>query len=170
MGLNAVLQHVKSVVDGITVPLQQKPLNAQVVPPPLEPLSGPMAWITPGTARGGRQTMPRGPGFTEPRWVVDITLDLLDSPNNPTLEQTFPLAVDAVLYALWGTTMPDFITDPTTGNKTQMLAIGEEYGFEPGNWVTTANGRTLIFRGRITTTVREALQTGQYSTGGTVIP
>jgi hypothetical protein len=170
VALNAVLQHVKTVIDGLAIPLQQKTLNAQVVPPPLEPLSGPMAWITPGSSRGGRQTSPRGPGFTEPRWIVDISLDLLSLPTDPNLEQIFPLAVDAVLYALWGTTMPDYIFDPTTGNKTQMLGIGEEYSFEPGNWVTTANGRALIFRGRITTTVREALQTGAYSTGGTVIP
>lgn len=170
MALNAVLQQVKSIVNGIAIPGQQKTLNAQVVPPPLEPLSGPMAWITPGRMRGARQSMPRGPGFTEPRWEIDITLDLLDLPTDPALEQVFPLAVDAVLYALWGAKMPDYITDPTTGIKTQMLAVGEEYSFEPGNWVTTSNGRMLLFRGRVTTTVRETMQTGVYATGGTVVP
>lgn len=170
MGLNAVLQHVKGVVDGLAIPGQQKPLNAAVVPPPLEPMSGPMGWITPGPMRGQRQTAPRGPGFTQPLWQVDITLDLQDLPTDPGLEQAYPLIVDAVLAALWAAPMPVFITDPTTGVKTQMLAIGEEYEFAAGNWVTTAAGRMILFRGRITTTVREAQQTGAYTTGGTVIP
>lgn len=163
MALNAVLQHVKTVLNGVAIPLQQKPLNAQVVPPPLEPLSGPMAWITPGPMRGRRQTMPRGPGFTSPEWQVDITVDLLDLPTDNNIEQVFPLAVDAVLYALWTDTMPVLITDPTTGLKTQLLAIGEDYDFEPGNWVTTANGRMMLFRGRVSTTVKEAMQTGVYA-------
>lgn len=163
MALNAVLQHVKSVVDGIAIPLQQKPLNAQVVPPPLEPLSGPMAWITPAPSRGRRQTMPRGPGFTGPEWTIDITLDLLSLPTDPNIEQIFPLAVDAVLYALWGATMTTPITDPTTNRTTQLLAIGEDYEVEQGNTVTTANGRAMLFRGRISTTVKEAAQTGAYA-------
>ena len=163
MALNAVLQHVKSVVNGIAIPLQQKPLNAQVVPPPLEPLSGPMAWITVAPSRGQRQTMPRGPGFTGPQWTIDITMDLLDLPTDTNREQVFPLAVDAVLYALWADTMPAFITDPTTNLRTQMLAIGEEYEVEQGNWVTTANGRMMLFRGRISTTVKEAAQTGSFA-------
>lgn len=163
MALNAILQHVKSVVDGIDIPLQQKTLNAQIVPPPLESLSGPMAYIWPAPSRGRRQTMPRGPGFTGPEWVIDITLDLLDLPTDPNLEQVFPLAVDAVLYALWAATMTESITDPTTSRTTQLLAIGEEYEFEPGNLVTTANGRMLLFRGRISTTVKEAAQTGAFA-------
>jgi hypothetical protein len=163
VALNAVLQHVKGVINGITIPLQQKPLNAQVVPPPMEPLSGPMAWITPGRMRGGRQTMPRGPGFTGPEWLIDVTLDLLDLPTDSNIEQVFPLAVDAVLYALWADTMPTFITDPTTNLRTQLLAIGEEYEFEMGDWVTTANGRMMLFRGRVSTTVKEAAQTGAYA-------
>lgn len=168
--LNSVLQHVKTVVNGLQLPGQGKPLDAAVVPPPLEPLNGPKGYITPGTMRGKRQTMPRGPGFTQPLWTVDITLDLLDLPTDPNLEQTFPLVADAVLLALFADTMPVFITDPTTGMRTQLLAIGEEYEFEPGDWKTTASGRMILFRGRVSTTVKEALQTGAYANGGTVVP
>jgi hypothetical protein len=170
MGLNAVLQHVKGVVNGIAIPGQQKTLTAAVVPPPLEPMSGVLAYVTPGRMTGRRQTSPRGPGFTEPHWPVDITLDLEDLSADPVIEQVFPLAVDAVLAAIWADTMPVFITDPTTGIRTQLLAIGEDYGYDPADWKTTASGRMVLFRGRITTTVKEAFQTGAYTSGGTVIP
>lgn len=169
IGLNAVLQHVKGVVNGISIPGQQQALSAAVVPPPLEPLSGVRAYITPGRMQGRRQTGPRGPGFTEPHWPVDITLDLEDLPGDSSIEQVFPLAVDAVLAALWADTMPVFITDPTTGIRTQLLAIGEDYAYDPADWKTTAGGRMILFRGRVTTTVREAFQTGAYTSGGTVI-
>lgn len=170
MGLNAVLQHVKGVVNGLQIPLQQKTLTAAIVPPPIEPASGVLGYVTPGRMTGKRQTSPRGPGFTEPRWPVDVTLDLETLPTDANLEQVFPVAVDAVLAAIWADTMPVFITDPTTGIKTQMLAIGEDYGYDPADWRTTAQGRLILFRGRISFTVKEAFQTGAYASGGTVIP
>lgn len=164
--LNAVLQHVKGVLNGLPLPGQAQPLDAKVVPPPLEGLTGVKAWITPGTMSGSRQTMPRGPGFTQPRWAVDITIDMLDLPTDSQIEQSYYLCVDAVLMALFADTMPVPLVDPTTNAQTQLLAIGEEYGFTAGNWVVTASGRAVLFRGRVTTTVKEALQTGAFASRG----
>jgi hypothetical protein len=157
--LNSVMQHVKGIVNGIEIPLQPKPLTARVVPPPVEPLAGPMGWITPGRMTGSRQTMPRGPGFTAPVWPVNITLDLLDLSTDPNIEQAYYLMVDAVFMALFTAEMPLFVTDPTTGLKSQLTAVSEDYGFTPGDWVTTANQRTVLFRGQVTATFREKLQT-----------
>lgn len=167
--LNSVLQHVKDVIDGLPLPLQDTPLTARVVPPPVEPLSGnsAIAYVTLASRMTGkRQTMPRGAGFTKPEWPVAVTIDFETLPTDTNLEQAFYVIADAVLLALWADPMPVFITDPTTGMKTQMLAIGEEYSVQLTHVVSTAQGRLYLFRGQVITTVKEATQTGAALTGG----
>lgn len=169
--LNSVFQHVKGVLDGLPLPGQSWPLTVRIVPPPVEPLGDkPIAYLTlAGRMTGKRQTMPRGPGFTGMDWPIGITVDFQDLATDPDLEQAFYLITDAILVALLATPMPVFITDPTTQVKTQLTAIGEDYGMQLGNLVTTASNRVLLFRGQITTTLREKTQTGAYlayATGG----
>lgn len=165
--LNSVLQHVKGVVNGLAVPGQSQPVTARVVPPPVEPMTdAPIAYVTlAGRAKGSRQTMPRGPGFTAVDWPVGITLDFPYPASAPDVEQAFYVIADAVLAALWADPMPVFITDPTTGVKTQMTAIGEDYSVQMRDVVTVASNRLYLFRGQIETTVREKAQTGAYLGG-----
>lgn len=160
--LNSILQHVKTVLDGLPLPGQSQPLTVRVVPPPMEPLgSAPIAYLTlGGRMHGKRQTMPRGAGFTQLEWPVAVTVFFEDLATDANLEQAFYLIADAILIALWAAEMPVPVTDPTTGVQTQLLAIGEEYGVQMGDVVATASNRTLLFRGQVTTTVREATQTG----------
>jgi hypothetical protein len=166
--LNSVFQHVRGVLDGLPLPGQSWPLTVRIVPPPVEPLGDkPLAYLTlAGEMKGKRQTMPRGAGFTGMDWPIGITVDFQDLSTDPNLEQAFYLITDAILIALWAAPMPALITDPTTQVQTQMTAIGEDYGMRMGNLVTTASNRVLMFRGQITTTVREKTQTGAALTGG----
>ena len=169
--LNSIFQHVKGVLDGLPLPGQSWPLTCHVVPPPVEPLGDkPIAYLTlAGKMQGKRQTMPRGPGFTGMDWPVGITVDFQDLSTDPNLEQAFYLITDAILIKLFATTMPVPITDPTTNLPSQLTAIGEDGSVQLGNLVTTASNRVLMFRGQVTTTLREKTQTGAYlgtATGG----
>lgn len=162
--LNSVLQHVKSVVDGLAVPGQSVPVTARVVPPPVEPMSdAPIAYVTlAGRAKGKRQTMPRYAGFTEIDWPVGITVDFPYPASAPDIDQAFYLISDAILAALWADPMPVFITDLTTQAQTQMTAIGEDYTVQVAGVVAVASNRLYLFRGMVETTVREKAQTGPY--------
>jgi hypothetical protein len=169
--LNSIFQHVKGVLDGLPLPGQSWPLTCHVIPPPVEPLGDkPIAYLTlAGKAQFKRQTMPRGAGFMGIDWPVGITVDFQDLSSDPNLEQAFYLISDAILIALLATPMPVFITDPTTQVQTQLTSIGEDGGVQLGNLVTTASNRVMLFRGQVTTTLREKTQTGAYlgtATGG----
>jgi hypothetical protein len=159
VGLNAIQQHVRGVLDGLTVPGQVGTLTAYVQPPTVEELDGARAYIWTPVGKGTRQSMPRGPGFTTRTWNVHIWLMYLDSTNSDTdIEQTFPLLIDAVDAALLAAVMPIFITDPTTEQPSQLLAIGEEYALDYPPARTPGNLQMLLSEALITTTVKEALQ------------
>jgi hypothetical protein len=61
---------------------------------------------------------------------VDVYLAYLDSADSPDLDSTFPLIIDAVMARFWTTTMPLKITDTETGQKSQILAVGEQWDLE----------------------------------------
>lgn len=158
MGLNSVQWHVKGLLNGLEIPGQQQALTAYITPPPVEPLNGPRAYIWGTTMRGRRQTMPRGPGFTKRTWAVDVFLTYLSAANDPLVDQAFPLLMDAVLAALEAATMPTFITDPTTGEQTQLLSIAEVYDHEYPPERATATQRLLLFGSRLGFDIEEARQ------------
>lgn len=169
MPLNSVQSYVKGILDGLTLPAPTgqpaSTLTAWVTPPTLEDLNGPRAYIWGGRNRGYRQTMPRAKpnqpatgGFKWLDWTIDIYLVYLTAPDDAQIDQEFPLMVDAVLSALWNTTMPVFITDPTTGLESQVLAIGEDWELEYPPERTPATLRMLYYTCRIAMDVREAVQ------------
>lgn len=158
MGLNSVQQYVKTLLNGLTIPNQASALEAWVVPPNVENISGPRAYIWGGRMREERQTSPRGAGYTWLVWTVDIYLMLLDNPQSATLDQNFPLLADTVMQTLRTTTMPTFINDPTTGARSQILSVGEEFEWEYPPQRATADMRMLIFEARLGATVKEAIQ------------
>lgn len=158
MGLNAVQQHVLGLLNNLVVPGQVGTLTAYVQPPTVDELDGARAYIWSPTAQGKRQTMPRGRGFSERNWNVHIWLMYLDSTEDENLDQTFPLLIDAVIAALLVDTMPVFITDPTTGAQSQMLAIGEDFSLDNPPARTPNSLQMLLSSALITTTVREAVQ------------
>lgn len=158
MPLNSVQQYVKGLLDGIEVPGQEQPLVCYVTPPVLEKPSGPRAYVWGGKVTRDRQTMPRGPGFAKFSWIIDIWLISLLNPQADGVDEIFPLVVDAVTNTLATTTMPIVITDPTTGQESQIQAIGESWDLDYPPEHTPATSRMLWYACHIGMDVLEVVQ------------
>lgn len=160
MPLNSVQQYVKGLLDGLVIPgpAPQQTLEAFITPPTVGPLDGPKCFVWGGVARGRRQTMPRGPGMKELPWRVDLYLNYETVPTDTDIDEAFPLVIDAVLNQLWTTTMPVKITDPTTGQQSQIQAIGEEWELEYPPERLPATLRMVFYSARIVMDVLEVVQ------------
>lgn len=158
MALNAILPYLEGVFDGLTVPGGVGTLHASVTPAAIQPLDGPKAYLLPATMHGRRRTAPRVLGDIELEWWVDVYLDFETNPNAANLNQQFALIVDAILYAAWGTAMPIFVTDPTTGRQTRIVAIGEEVELENPPVKTPATLRSLLYQALLRIQVKEWVQ------------
>lgn len=107
MPLSSIQQYVQKTINGITVPGQTLPLIAYITPPVMDKVGGaPKAYVWGGQCSIGRRTMPRGVGFKKLDWLIDIYLNYETNPNRPvvgevSLDEQFPVIVDAVMMALW---------------------------------------------------------------------
>lgn len=141
MPLRSVQRYVKGLIDGISIPGQQKPLQAWITPPSVENMDGPRAYVWGGHLNVTRQTMPRHAGFQSYPWTIDIWLAHLtvaDTQKNPDLDDEFPQIIDTVTQVFRSTTMPVFIdadgnvedvSAPVTDRAglTQIQRIGERW-------------------------------------------
>jgi hypothetical protein len=124
----------------------------------VEDIDRPKAYVMASRGRVKRQTAPRGPGFKWISWTVDVYITYETTPDSPEVDQEMPLIIDAVCTRLWTTTMPLFIDDPTTGQKSQILQIGEEFDIEYPPERTPATLRMLYYTARIGFDIYEAVQ------------
>lgn len=165
MPLNSVQVYVRDLLDGLAIPGVAQPLTAYVTPPVLEDLDGPRAYVWGARMRGKRQTAPRitkdevsKAGFKRLDWVVDVYLVYETLPDGPSVDQEFPVLVDAVMNKTWTTPMCVEITDPTTQVTSQILQIGEEFDLEYPPERTPATMRTLYYTCRLGLNIYEAVQ------------
>lgn len=162
MPLNSVQQYVAGLVNGIQVATIEKPIEAFITPPTVEDIDGPKAYVWGARNRGRRQTMPRGiapaAGFKRLDWTVDIYLVYETTPDDPMVDQEFPLIIDAVLTKLWSTPMPVFITDPITQQVSQIQSVGEQWDLEYPPERTPATLRMLWYSARIAMDILEIVQ------------
>lgn len=167
MPLNSVQQYVNGLIDGLVVEDGIPALQSYVQPPVLEDLDGPRAYVWGGRLAGKRQSMPRinyetvdqsTAGYKWLDWTIDVYISYLTNPDDVNVDQEFPLIVDAVMWKFWTTQMPLFITDPTTGLLSQILAIGEEFDLEYPPEKTPATMRMLYYTCRLSLRVYEAVQ------------
>jgi hypothetical protein len=158
MPLNSVQQYCKGLLDGLPLPGQDQPLIAHIMPPTMEEMDGPRAYVWGARMRGERQTAPRRAGYKRLPWTVDVYLAYLDSADNPDGDKAFPLIIDAVLARFWSTTMPLMITDPETGQVSQILAVGETWDLEYPPERLPATMRMIWSVARLSMDVTEAIQ------------
>lgn len=166
MPLNSVQQYVQGLLNDLPIPASTQLLEAYITPPVVEDIDRPKAYIWGGRLRGSRQTAPRTgnaivngrAGFKKLMWDVDVYLVYETVPDAPTIDQEFPLIIDAVLDKLWTTTMPVFITDSTTGVQSQILAIGEDFDLDYPPEKLPATLRTLWYTAKLGVTIYEAVQ------------
>lgn len=159
MPLNSVQSYVKGLLDGLPIPgPMNQTLEAFITPPSVDELDGPKAYVWGARMVGNRQTMPRGQGFKRLTWQVDVYLTYETYPDNPSLDEEFPLIVDAVMAKAWTTPMPLFISDPTTGLQSQILAVGEKFDFEYPPERLPATLRMVLYTARLGLEISEAVQ------------
>lgn len=158
MPLNSIQHYCRDLLDGLVLPRQDQPLTAHILPPTVEEMDGPRAYVWGARTRAERQTAPRVHGFKRLPWTVDIYLAYLDSADSPDLDESFPLIIDAVLTRFWSTTMPLMITDPETGQMSQILAVGESWDLEYPPERLPATMRMIWSTARIGMDVTEAIQ------------
>lgn len=152
-------QYVHGLIDGLQVPWDGIPaVTAYITPPAPGAFNGPIALIAGARAQASRETMPRGAGFKNLLWTVEVYLHYQSPPTAPDLDQVFPIIVDAVMVQMWTTKMPLKIDDPTTGYSSATMSVGERFtlDFPP---VRTANkSQTYVYVARIQFEVKELLQ------------
>lgn len=158
MPLNSVQTYVQGLLDDLQIPGGIAPLEAHIVPPVVEDIDRPKAYVQGARLRGQRQTAPRGPGFKYLNWTVDVYITYESVPDSATIDQEMALIVDAIMMKTWKTTMPLFITDAVTGVKSQILAIGEDFELEYPPERTPATLRMLYFAARLGLSIYEAVQ------------
>lgn len=159
MGLNVVQLYCKELLDGLVIPLQPGPMPAAITPPSVGELDTAHCFIWGSRMKGKRQSMPRGSAFKERVWSPDLYLVAQESANADQLDQLFPLVVDTVLHVLETTPLMDiFRTDPTTGIRSQITNVAEEYEFEYAPVRSPGNLQLVYYQARLTPTIKETEQ------------
>lgn len=155
MGLNAVQNYSKTLVNGLSSPLYQRSLEAYITPPNPGKLPGPAAyvWVTRGT--NNRQTAPRGPGFRQTVWTVNIWLMAPGKATDINADSAFACLIDAVVESWVTTPMPIPLTDPETGLVTQIVSVGEEFTIDQSPVHSLADQRLFLYEALIQFTVKE---------------
>lgn len=155
MALNSLLPFMEGILDELVIPGGGAPLRAFASPPVQVPLTNPVCYILPSDMHGARKTAPRGAGFMELEWWVDLYLTFETNPTAGDVTQAFPLIIDAILYACWGVTIPTPITDAVTGRRTSILSVAEEVDLVNNPVETPASFRMLMFKSLLRIQVKE---------------
>lgn len=167
MPLNSVQHYVHDLINNMVLPSPvtgRGPLDCAITPPALQSLDGPHCYVWGGHVDKERQTMPRGAGFSKYPWRMSIWLiyetsaQLGPSGRNPNLDSEFPVLLDAVTKLLARTTMPILITDPDTGDISQIQGIGESWSLDYPAERLPATMRMLLYTAEISMDVLEVFQ------------
>jgi len=154
--LTAVQWYLKTeLLDGLQSPMFD-PLEALIQPPVLADVADhPYAYIWAGRGSERRQTAPRAirqpsgainpGGYQKMTWTISVRLYTVMSQDDPNIELAFPALIDTVVKELNVTQIPIVITDPVTGQLTQILTIAETLNSDYATAVTTsAEGQGII--------------------------
>lgn len=163
MPLNTVQSYLKGLLNGLSVPLQSAPLDCFITPPALQDLDGPHCYVWGGRVSVRRQTMPRTAGFKAYPWTMSIWLvyesaDTVAGQQNTTIDNEFPVIIDAVTNTLSVATMVDVVTDPTTGQYSQIQSVGETWTLDYPTLRLPETMRMLYYAACISTEILEVVQ------------
>jgi hypothetical protein len=161
--LNTVQTYLQGLLNGLTIPEQTDTLDCYITPPTLQDMNGPHAYVWGGRVSVRRQTMPRIQGFKEYPWKMSIWLvyesaSTVAGEVNTTIDNEFPLVIDAVTNTLSITTMPLIIQDPDTGQYSQIQAVGESWSLQNPTVRLPETMRMLWYAALITMEVLEVVQ------------
>ena len=153
--LTSIQWWMKGLLDQLQNPMLD-PLEAVIQPPVLADIADhPYAFIWAGRAHEARQTAPRAVrqssgavnpgGYQKMNWKTDVRLYTVMNQDDPNIELAFPALIDVTVRWLNTTQIPTIITDPVTGQESQILTMGEILDLDYATSVTTsAEGQGII--------------------------
>jgi hypothetical protein len=161
MSLNAVQQAVRDTINGTSSSYLPN-LTAYVAPPSLSDLGAPKAFVWGAVFSEKRWTMSAGRYDGDQNYIASsggnkkvdhqlfIWLSVVVKPDDPHADEAFPILLENVLKALRATPKVQNIVDPSTGQKSTMMNLGEEFHVEYSTPRTTADQRLVRVDARIT--------------------
>lgn len=168
MPVNTVHNAIKGILDNLILPGEAGTLHCFITPP--DPRDDPEPAIYVWAARGPerRQSVPRAsPGYqplTQSGWkeidhTVDGFLTWFGEDSQRNADSNFPAIVDATMQALRNAPDPMYaVTDPLTGQQSNLTGIGEKLEYEIGPVRATADQRYLRYDALITIHLFEFFQ------------
>lgn len=170
MPINTVLSHIKSVLSGLPLPQDLGVMSAFITP--LDPNTDalePCAYVWPAHGDERRHTKPRADpgnlasgGDKQTVHQIDVWLVWFGEAAEPNIDVAFPAVVDGVMACLRNTpllTVPTILaTDPVTGARSALLAIGENMSYEVGGVRSVLDERYLRYDALVTCEVIEEIQ------------
>lgn len=171
MPINTVQVFIRDRLNGLILPRGLGTLDAYIVPPNPRDDASPGAYVWGSHGEESRLTVPRAQfgnlatgGDKTLRHRVDVWLTWFGPSEDPMLDLQFPSIIDAVMGVLRNTPLVDaaantqHVTDPVTGQLSQLLNLGEDQSWDYGPVRATADQRMLRFDANINTSVDEIIQ------------
>ncbi len=145
--LASVQFYVKGQLNGLQSAMLD-PLEAVIQPPVLADIADhPYAYIWAGRGTETTQTAPKvyrlmdnsltQGGYLKVKWQIDVRLYTLMNPDDPNIELAFPALIDMVTYQMNTTPPTAVITDPVTGQQSQLIKIGQEVDLDYASALVT---------------------------------
>ena len=168
MPLNTVQYFLRDALDGLVLPLGLGNLTAFISPP--NPGDGmvPAVYVWGSNGSESRLSVPRAAhlnlasgGDKTLHHQADVWLVWFGSSEDPDVNTQFPAILDKVMGALRNTRLVDgaqYVTDPVTGQASQLLAVAEEMSWEYAPVKAIVDQRYLRYDARVTVTVIEVIQ------------
>jgi hypothetical protein len=166
--LNTVQFFLRDTLDGLVLPLGLGNLAAFISPP--NPGDGmvPAVYVWGSNGSESRLTVPRAQhlnvasgGDKTLVHQADVWLVWFGSSEDPDVNAQFPAIIDRVMGALRNTRLVDgaqYVTDPVTGQLSQLLDVGEDMSWEYAPVKAIVDQRYLRYDARVTVTVTEVIQ------------
>lgn len=171
MPINTVQQYVKSHLDGMNLPLGLGQVQAYITPPNPGEAVTPQVFIWGSHGDETRLTVPRAEyqalstgGDKTLVHRLDVWVVWFGSTEEPTADAAFPAVIDALMGVLRNMPLVDaagntqHLTDPVTGQLSQIVKLGENMSWDYGPVRAVADQRYLRYDALINCEVTEIIQ------------
>ena len=172
MGLPSVVNYIQGLLNGLAMPFPSVELAAYITPPDpnVETVILPTLYVLTAEGPEKRLTTPRntGPGTPAGDKTLDHNLQLhviwMIANSNPAApgaadpDLLFSGVIEGVMAALRTSPAPTLITDPWTGQQTQLVDTGEKMSYKYLPRHSIKNQRMLRYDSLIDLPLTELIQ------------
>ncbi len=161
MTITACQNYVQSLLQGMTSVLSNEPLEAWVDPPTPGSAETPQAYILSADGDGRRQTMAATAGYYVDTHQIKVFLEWMMPPGSQNGNLAFTNLIDTAIKTIRQSyTGAILITDPVTGDQSQLLVIGDSltYKYLPQPALGEGGEGWLDYIAQVTFEVKEKTQ------------